>query len=86
MDTRWSIFEYAFGKVNEVVEDERRRRNVGTTGVRALSVPVAGLLLIFAFALSLPCASLLEPIRQGGAPSPLPGSENRVRVDAGKVS
>jgi len=46
-----AIFEYAFGKVNEVVEADRRRRNVGTTGVRALSMLVVGLLIIFAFAL-----------------------------------
>ena len=49
-----ALLEYAFGKINDKVEANRRRRNVRATGVRALLMPVIGLPLIFAFALSLP--------------------------------
>ncbi len=49
-----AILEYAFGKMNDKAEANRRRRNVRATDVRALLMPVIGLPLIFAFALSLP--------------------------------
>ncbi|MDP8951440.1 MAG: hypothetical protein M3N18_04230, partial [Actinomycetota bacterium] len=49
-----ATLEYAFGKMNHKAEANRRRRNVRATGVRALFMPVVGLPLIFAFALSLP--------------------------------
>ena len=49
-----ALSEYAFGKLDEKVEANRRRLNVTPTGVRALLMLVAGPLLTFAFALSLP--------------------------------
>jgi hypothetical protein len=48
-----AILEHAFGKMNDKAEAIRRRRNARFTGVRVLVMPVVGLPLNFAFAVSM---------------------------------
>jgi hypothetical protein len=59
-----AILKYAFGKMIDKVEADRRHRNARFMGVKALFMLDVGLPLIFAFTLSLPL--FLDSLSQFG--------------------